>query len=172
MCHGSLWNFHCTHLAPIPTDCICVYVPFVHHGAVGYCSNVRWCCEDLCCVFWAYRPLWIAQMITGLVPCVNHSACVFFIQGIPRSFVWVSTLCFMYMLVWSSSPCLYTPRRNLGYNFKKYYAFLRLSPESLHTNVTAGKSYISKKTYFLPKFFCCWDAVYTTRLHCITHFIG
>lgn len=22
-CHGSLGNFHCAHLAPIPTDCIC-----------------------------------------------------------------------------------------------------------------------------------------------------
>ena len=73
-CHGSLWNFHCAHLVPIPSDCICIYVPFVHHGAVDYCYIGA--CEYLFCVFWAFVPLWIVQMITGLVPCDNHCALV------------------------------------------------------------------------------------------------
>jgi hypothetical protein len=70
-------------------------------------------CEYLCCVFWAIMPLWIAQMITGLVPCDNHCALVLFILGTPWSFVWVSTLCFCYAFVWSSSPCIFTALRNL-----------------------------------------------------------
>ena len=90
----------------------------------------------VCCVFCAFVALWMEQMTTGLVPCVNHHARVLFIQGTPRSFVWVSTLCLCYVFVWSSSPCLYTARRNLGLNKKNYYAFLRLSPESIYTNVT------------------------------------
>jgi uncharacterized protein (DUF2062 family) len=49
-------------------------------------------CE--CCVFWAFVPLWIAQMITGLILCV-------FIRG--TLLFWVSTLCFVSVFVRSSS---------------------------------------------------------------------
>jgi hypothetical protein len=46
----------------------------------------------------AFVALWIAQMITGLVPCVNHCELVLFIRGTTRSFVWVSTLCLVLCL--------------------------------------------------------------------------
>jgi hypothetical protein len=79
-----------------------------------------WCCRLLLVGVWvpvlcvlAFVPLWIAQMITGLVPCVNHCARVLFIQGSPRSFVWVLNLCICYVFVWSSSPCLYTKFKKL-----------------------------------------------------------
>ena len=82
-------------------------------------------CEYLCYVFWAFVPLWIVQMITGLVPCDNHCALVLFIRGTPRAFVWVSTLFFITCLL------LYTARRNLGKIKIKCYAFLRLSVRKL-----------------------------------------
>jgi hypothetical protein len=80
-----------------------LYMSFVYHGAVNYCHNVRWCVWVPVLCVWAFVPLWIAQMITGLVPCDNHCALVLSIQGAPCSFVWVSTLCFCYLFVWSSS---------------------------------------------------------------------
>ncbi|XP_070977770.1 peroxisome proliferator-activated receptor gamma coactivator 1-alpha-like isoform X6 [Oncorhynchus clarkii lewisi] len=70
-------------------------------------------------------------MITGLVPCDNHCALVLFIRGTTRSFVLGFYPVFCYVFVWSSSPCLYTARRNLGLIKIR----IRIS-ESLHTNVT------------------------------------
>ena len=35
-------------------------------------------CEYLCCVFWAFVPLWIAQIITGLVPSVKRCFIMYF----------------------------------------------------------------------------------------------
>jgi hypothetical protein len=104
----------CSHLAPIPADCIWLYVPFGFHWAVDYWYNVRWFVwVSVLCVL-DFVPLWIAQMITGLVLYVNHCALVLFIWCTPRSFVWVSTLCVIYMFVWCSSPRPCTARLNLG----------------------------------------------------------
>ena len=120
-----------THNCPLyPLISTCISVPFGSHWAVDYCYNVHWCVwVPVLCVL-AFMPLWIAQMITGRIQCVNHCVRVSFIRGTPLSFVWVSTLCFYSVFVWSSSPCLYMVRHNLGLNKKPYYAFLSLSPES------------------------------------------
>ena len=58
----------------------------------------------------AFVPLWIAQMITRLVPCANHCARVLFIRGTLLGFNPV----FCIVFVWSLSLCFYTARRNLG----------------------------------------------------------
>jgi hypothetical protein len=51
----------------------------------------------------AFVPLWIAQMFTGLVPCVNHCARVLFIRGTPHTFVLGFYPVFCYVFVWSLS---------------------------------------------------------------------
>jgi hypothetical protein len=68
-------------------------------------------CEYLVLCVLALVPLWIAQMITGLVPCVNHCVLVLFIQG-THLFCLGFYPVFCYMVVWSSY--LYTARCNLG----------------------------------------------------------
>ena len=88
-----------------------------------------------CGVFWVFVPLWIAQMITCLVPCVNYCARVLFIRGTLRSFVWVSTLCVVDVFNWSSSPCLYMARRNLG-TIKKTITHSCICLPINYTNVT------------------------------------
>ena len=93
-----------------PLISICIYVPFGFHGLVDYCYYVCCCVWVTVLCVWGFVPLWIAQMITGLVLWVNHCTR----QGTPHSFVWVSTLCFYYVFVWSSSPCPYTALGNLG----------------------------------------------------------
>ena len=54
----------------------------------------------------AFVPLWIAQMIMGLIPCNNHCEFVYLFEVLLALLFWVSTLCFCYVFAWSSSPCL------------------------------------------------------------------
>jgi hypothetical protein len=114
------------HICPLfPMISTCLSVPFGLHWiivttSVGVCTVL--------CVL-AFVSLWIAQMITGLVLCVNHCARVLFTQGTPRSFVLGFYLVFCYVFVWSSPLCLYTARRNLG--LIKPLLSIPESPESL-----------------------------------------
>jgi hypothetical protein len=91
-------------------------------------------------LFWLLCRANCANMITGLILwCIIVLLCFRFssrvcIQGTPRTFVRVSTLCFVYMFVWSLSPCLYMAQYNWG-NKKSYYPFLRLFPDPSH-NIT------------------------------------
>ena len=91
------------HTCPLfPLISTCISVPFGFHWAVVYCYNVRWCVGvPVLCVL-AFVPLWIVQMITGLIPCVNHCARVLFIRGTPRSFVLGFYPVFCYVFVWTS----------------------------------------------------------------------
>jgi hypothetical protein len=90
---------HTWPLFPLISNCI--RVPFVHHCPVDYCYNVRWSCE----ILWLSCHLYCADDY-GSCPVLYHCALVLFIRGTPRTFVWVSTLCFVYVFGWSSSPCL------------------------------------------------------------------
>jgi hypothetical protein len=102
---------HIWSLFPLISNCISV--PSVHHCPVDYCSNVRWSCEYLCCVVLAFVPCVLRRWLRVSPRVVSSCVCVF-IRGNPHSVVWVSTLCFVYMFVWSSSPCLYMARCNVG----------------------------------------------------------
>ena len=111
--------------------------PLFHHWAVDYCSNVRWSCEYLYLVVLDFLPLVLCNKVTSRV--VSLCACVsglVFIRGTPRSFVWVSTLCFVYVYYWSSSPCLYMARCNLGREILKTIKHSCGFLPILYTNVT------------------------------------
>ena len=70
-----------THICPLfPLISICIYVPFGFHWGSNIVTMSVGACEYLCCAFWAFVPLWIEQMITGLVPCVNHCARVYLFE--------------------------------------------------------------------------------------------
>ena len=55
-----------------------------------------------------FVPLWIAQMITGLTPCVNNCALVLFIRGTPRSFVLGFLPCVLLRVLFGLRPLAFT----------------------------------------------------------------
>ena len=124
---------HTWLLFPVINNCVCVSL--VHHRPVDYRFNVRWgVWVSVLCVL-AFVPLWIAQMIMGLVLCVNHCVLLLIISGTPRSFVLVFYPVFCIVFVWSSSPCLYTAHCNLGVIKKNSHIPAPVS-QIIHTNVT------------------------------------
>jgi hypothetical protein len=100
-------------------------------------------CEYLCCVFWAFVSLWIAQMITVLVPSrvlIIMRMCYLFEVLLPLLLgVHNPVLCIVF--IWSSCPCLYTARRNLG-AVKKTITHSCVCLQIIHTNVTYTSSVI------------------------------
>jgi hypothetical protein len=100
-------------------------------------------CEYMCCVFWAFVPLWIVQMTTSLVPCVNHCARLLFILCSPRFFGWVSNPVFFWG---SSSPCPYTARHILGLIKIETITHTCTCLLTLHTNMTVSPLLLPETT--------------------------
>ena len=129
-----------TVLFPVISNC--VNVPFVYHCPVDYCYNVSWCmwvpvlwCVGFRGIYGLCRWLRFSSRVESLCACVLlvSSRCIFLMY--PRSFVRVSTLCFVYVFVWSLS--LYLKHGTLSFGkFLKTITHSCTCLPILHTNVT------------------------------------
>ena len=96
--------------------------------------------SNLCLVFKAFVALVLCRCFRVYIE----------YQCSPRSCVRVSSRCFIYVFVWSSSPCLYMARCNLGV-LKNPITHSWACPPVLYTNVTHGVNPYHRYTWLSIK---------------------